>query len=183
MNETRLAFCDCSVMERWAVQQVASKTKRHCRAELQKAVSRDVQILRDLQAEGIKLACTVTAAAHIVTKFYKGDPPFTGETKAFNLRKAYAREAAASLLSSVTMISPVQQHFEQAELLWWELCDKEVRESFGQFEDYIEAAWILKPPEKTIVQHVLVSHQHLKYLLNKKRASAVIYVFGPWNWR
>ena len=68
-----------------------------------------------------------------------------------------------------------------AELLWWELCDKEVKQSFAQFEDYVEAALILSPPEEFAVTQVLVSHHHLEYLLHRKGSQALIQVLGPFN--
>jgi len=182
MKKIPLAFCDCSVMERWTVHMVAQKTKRRCLDNLSDTVSRDVQILRSLQAAGVKLTCTITAAAHIVTKFYKGRPAFTGDVEGFPLRKSLARHAAGVLRSSVKLLSPVLSHFELAEGLWLELCDKQVRESYAQFEDYIEAALVLSPPEGTVVTQVLVSHHHLRYLLNKKQSSALIHVLGAWGW-
>ncbi len=140
------------------------------------------RILGELQATGIKLACTVTAASHIVTKFYKHGPPFTGDMKQFMLRKSLAREAATALRSSIVLLSPGASHFEMAELLWWELCDKEVKQSFAQFEDYVEAAMVLSPPAPFAVTHVLVSHHHLAYLLTKKRSTALIHVLGACGW-
>jgi hypothetical protein len=57
-----------------------------------------------------------------------------------------------------------------------------VKESYAQFEDYIEAAIVLSPPKGFVVTQVLVSHHHLRYLLNKKRSTALIQVLGAWSW-
>jgi len=135
------------------------------------------QTLNHLCGQGLQLATTVTAAAELVTMVYKTDPPFSGETSGFPIRKSLAREMAHALCQEVALLAPSAEHFRRAVELWHAYCQKGIREAFAQFGDYIDAALAMDPPEDRVVSHVAVGHPHIPYILKKSGARQTIHHF------
>ena len=113
------------------------------------------------------MGATLDAASHIVTTYYKDEPPFIGETKAFAVRKEFAREAANIITRTVQLLSPTPDHFRRAADRFYALCTRETPQAYAGFDDYVEAAIVLTPPPQTEIRHVVVAHHHLPYILHQ----------------
>ncbi len=68
------------------------------------------------------------------------------------------------------LLAPTIDHFVEAERLWFTWCDNQAKESYAQFSDYIDAALILNPPEGKAVTDAMLGHEHVSYILRKKRS-------------
>lgn len=121
------------------------------------------------------MAGTISAASELVTRMYKGEPPFTGETGGFPIRKSFARETARLLSRELQLLAPLEAHFRKAEQMWYALCQKGIREAYAQFGDYVDAALIMDPPPKLAVSHVAVGHPHVSYILKKSGSRQTIH--------
>lgn len=174
MKETRLIFCDSSTLKDWVDYYVACKLQRVLAEKSKARIETTVQYVRHLQEKGMKISCTAVAACHAITELYKGDPPFSGATEGFPLKKSFAREAADILRRSVHLLAPGLPHFELATQLWFAYCIKGVKEAWAGFGDYLDAALIICPVEGTVVPHVVVAHVHLKYILEKHDCTATV---------
>lgn len=167
-------FCESPVIQRWVVYRVARLMKRrlndHRREEIETAYSH----LDTLRKDGLKLACTVNGAAHLITLLYKDQegPPLTGETTGFHLRKSFARKAAQILHRDVELLAPTLQHFKRAEELWHAYCERGDTTAYAQFADYVDAAMVL---DTDTISHVIVDHQHIPYILKKARSQVVVH--------
>lgn len=168
-----LMFCESPIIERWVVHRVARLMDRrlndHRREEIETAYS----YLESLRKDGLKLACTVSGAAHLITSLYKDSqgPPLTGETTGFLFRKSFAREAAQILQRDVKLLAPTLQHFKRAEELWYAYCEKGDKEAYAQFADYVDAAMVL---DTDTISQAIVHHRHIPYILKKERSRRVV---------
>lgn len=167
MKKARLIFCDSHVLKRWVYYQVAQGVGRTLKSELKTDIENAFQVLENYRTEGLRIACTVAAASHIVTALYKHDPPFSGKIDGFLVKKSYAREALGVLRGSVELLAARPDHFKAAEELWLAYCVQGVKAAYAGFADYIDAALIMD--ESALVSHVMVGHAHLKYILEKSR--------------
>lgn len=174
----RLLFCDALVLERWVAHRVAERANRQLRKDASLAIQQVSDRLESYRGDGLKLACTVNVAAHLVTSFYKakeGELPFSGETRRFPIRKSFAREAAQLLRQSVELLAPSAEHFKHAEELWYVLCQKEIKVAYAGFSDYLDAALVMNPPEGTVIPQVALGHHHVSYILKKSRSPQIVH--------
>lgn len=162
-----LVYCQSAVLEQWLGVWVARLADRTLVEDAAAKYEWTCEYLDDLRQEHERLACTVSCASHLVTRYYKHPPPFRGDVNAFLVRKELARVAAGTLSRHVVLLSPRTSHFETAKNLFFAHCLKEVKEAFAGFEDYVEAALILDPPEEGLIRNVVVCHAHLPYILRK----------------
>ena len=168
----RLMFCEWRVVERWVVHRVARLMDRRLNDHRQEEIETAYGYLDTLRNDGLKLACTVSGAASLITLLYKEKlgPPLTGETTGFPFRKSFARKAAQILQRDVELLAPTLQHFKRAEELWYAYCEKGEKAAYGQFADYVDAAMVL---DTDTISHVIVHHRHIPYIL-KKAGSQVV---------
>jgi hypothetical protein len=95
----------------------------------------------------------------------------TGNQIAFSLRRALTRRALDWVLKHVKVLEAEQQHVEQAGDLWFAHYREELHRERAGFDDYVDAALLLDPPPRMRINHVLVDHNHLPYVLGKCRAN------------
>ena len=178
MAGRELAFCDGKLLYFWLIQRLAGSSggRRRVRTEIGDATQPIVDAIEDLRRAGIKIATTLADAGDILTRLYKRESPFVGDSSTFLVRKSLAYEVGRSLSDLVILLSPQDVHFQTAFALWYELCEKDNKDSFAGFSDYLDAALILSPAEKDVVRHVLVDHKHLQFILNKRRTSAIVQI-------
>jgi len=167
VKKARLIFCDGPVLKRWVDYQVAQGVGRILAADLETDINRAFQVLESFRTKGLKIACTVATASHVVTTLYKQPPPFSGDISGFPLKKSCARTALGVLRGSVELMAARPEHFKAAEELWFAYCVQGIKEAYAGFADYIDAALIRD--ESAMVSHVMVGHGHLKYILEKSR--------------
>ena len=147
--------------------------KRHLSDHRRKEIETVYSVLDALRNDGLKLACTVSGAASLITLLYKDTlgPPLTGETTGFPFRKSFARKAAQILHRDVELLAPTHLHFQRAEELWHAYCDRGEKVAYAQFADYVDAAMVMGTD--TIV-HAIVHHWHIPYILQKQRSRVLI---------
>lgn len=169
----RLMFCEWRVVERWGLARVARLMDRRLNDHRREEIERAHSHLETLQKDGLKMACTVSGAADLITSLYKDNqgPPLTGETKGFSLRKSFARRVAQILQGDVELLAPTLQHFRHAQELWYAYCERGDKAAYAQFADYVDAAMVL---DTDTISHVVVHHQHIPYILNKARSKILI---------
>ena len=177
MAARELAFCNGRVLFFWLIHRLANGTKGR---RLLPTISDDSQricaVIDSLRQDGIKIATTLPDAGDILTRLYKHEPPFVGGQTSFLARKELAFEIGRSLSESVLLLSPQEEHFRTAFALWYELCDKQNKEAFAGFSDYLDASLTLTENSDFVVRHVLVEHSHLHFILNKKRSPASVQI-------
>lgn len=167
-------FCEWPVIRPWVVYRVAGLMERRLnddhREEIEKAYSR----LDALRKDGLKLACTVSGAASLITLLYKDKLglPLSGETKGFPLRKSFARKAAQILHRDVELLAPTLQHFKHAEELWYVHCAWGDKAAYAQFADYVDTAVVL---DTDTISHAIVHHQHIPYILKKAGSQVIVH--------
>jgi hypothetical protein len=123
--------------------------------------------------------CTVPTAAEILTRVYKRAADwFRGRTLGFSERKALAREAGSLLADKLELVTHSTDHLELARVLWFDLCRDEVKESYAQFLDYLDAALIMMPPTRHAIPHAVLGHTHIKYILGKKACPTQVFLFA-----
>ena len=177
MNSRELAFCDGPVLLFWLIQRLADGSKRRrIRPEISDATQKIVRAIEALRQDGVKIATTLPDAGDILTRLYKHESPFVGDPLQFLARKELAFEIGRLLADTVILLSPQETHFRTAFALWYELCDKENKEAFAGFSDYLDASLILSPGPNDNVRHVLVDHSHLQFILNKKKSTALVQI-------
>ena len=165
-------FCEWPVLERWVVCRVALLVSRTLIDRRREEIESAHGYLESLRTDGLKLACTVSGAASLITLLYKSGPPLSGETTGFPLRKSFAREASEILRRDVLLLAPTSRHFERAEELWYAYCVKGDQAAYAQFADYVDAAMVL---DTDTISHAIVHHQHIPYILNKARSQVFIH--------
>lgn len=177
MAARELAFCDGRVLFFWFIHRLANATNgRRLLPEISGDSQRIAAVIEGLRKDGIKIATTLPDAGDILTRLYKHESPFVGGQTSFLARKELAFEIGRSLSESVFLLSPQEEHFRVAFALWYELCDKQNREAFAGFSDYLDASLILAENSDFVVRHVLVEHSHLHFILNKKRSPASVQI-------
>ena len=178
MAVCELAFCDGRVLFFWLIHRLANGTKkRRLLPEIADDSQRIAAVIVGLRQDGIKIATTLPDAGDILTRLYKHESPFVGDQTSFLARKELAFEIGRLLSESVFLLSPQEEHFRTAFALWYELCDKENKEAFAGFSDYLDASLVLTENADFVVRHVLVEHSHLHFILNKKRSSAYVQIY------
>lgn len=173
----RLVFCEMLAIERWIAKLVATAATRTIRREREPEILRVYNAIEGLRKSSLRPACTVSAAAAVVTFFYKreNELPFDSAQNGFIERKAFARTAHGLLLANATLVSPSSDHFREAQSLWYTYCVKGVKEAYAGFDDYVNAAMILRPHVGQRFEQVVTSHSHLPYILRKVSSNATIH--------
>lgn len=167
-------FCEWRVVERWVVHHVASRVNRKLNDRRRMEIESGHSYLESLRKDGFKLACTVSGAAHLITRLYKNELGsfLAGETTGFPFRKSFARKAAQILHHDVELLGHTPQHFKHAEELWYAHCERGDKEAYAQFADYVDAAMVL---DTDTISHVVVHHRHIPYILKKADSQVVIH--------
>ncbi len=177
MMSRNLAFCDGPVLLFWLIQRLADGSKRRrVRPEISDATEKIARAVEALRQDGNKIATTLPDAGDILTRLYKHESPFVGAPLQFLARKELAFEVGRLLADTVILLSPHESHFRTAFALWYELCEKENKEAFAGFGDYLDASLIFSPESNDSVRHVLVDHSHLQFILNKKKSRALVQI-------
>ena len=143
---------------------------------IQEDVERIGSLTDELQAEGLRLAATASDLSQVITRFYKHSPPFVGDFSAFALRKSVAFEAAKIMTNDIQVLAPRDEHIKQAVELWYTFCDKDNKNAYAGFDDYLDAALILKPGDGHAVRQTLVNHQHLNFILSKLQSPVFVQI-------
>lgn len=167
-------FCEWRVVERWVVHRVASVAKHKLNNHQREKVESAYGYLESLRKDGLKMACTVSSAAHLITRLYKNElgAYLDGEATGFPFRKSFAREAAQMLHHDVELLGHTAHHFKRAEELWYAYCERDEKAAYAQFADYVDAAMML---DTDTISHAIVDHPHVPYILNKAGSQVVIH--------
>lgn len=138
----------------------------------QHEIERGFEVIDSLSRAGLRPACDVSTAAEVVTDFYKGGVAPFGEVNGFPERKALARHVHAEIVRSVALLSPTAEHFRKAVELWYAYCNRDAKEAYAGFSDYVTAALVLQPPIGQEIAGVLIHHPHLHFILRKSGSKA-----------
>jgi hypothetical protein len=94
-------------------------------------------------------------------------PWFAAGRLSFNDRKYLALKAFGWIRPNVQLVEASVEHLSNAGRLWIDHYKEELQHQRAGFEDYLDAAVVLRPPARWRVGHVIVDHGHLPYILGK----------------